>query len=162
MKKSTFLAILLALSSGLIMFSDSKAEELSPEEKAKFIEANKAVRKANPDFDVQKKAIIAAYREAVLKIDSTLADIVDLKRDALTPDQQTKLAKARKDAEKADPTLKERSKANTDAVNAAILKADPTMEPILSKMVRKPGTPASAPAPASPAASAAPSSATGN
>jgi hypothetical protein len=164
MKKSTFLTILLALSSGLMMFSNSKAEELTPEEKAKYMEVNRAVRKASPDFDVQKKAIVAAYREAVLKIDSTLADIVDLKMDTLTPEQQTKLSKARKDAEKADPTLKERANANSSAFKAAIVKADPTMEPLLAKMARKPGNSAASPtpAPATPTPSAAPAASSGN
>jgi hypothetical protein len=158
MKKNAFLTILMALSMGSLMLNESKAEQLTAEEMAKYKEVSKAVRKANPDLDAQKKALDAAYRDAILKIDSTLADVVTLKSSEQTPEQQAKLKQAKKDAEKADPTLKERTKANAAVLEAAMAKADPSIEPILAKKsgtaVSKPAV--SAPAAATPAASAAP------
>jgi hypothetical protein len=113
MKNNAIRTFLITLSLGCLVFSESKAEQLNPEEMAKFTLVNRAVRKENPQFDVARKAFADAYREAVLRIDPSLSNIVDLKKEDLTPEQKASLGKARKEAEKADPTLLERARANT-------------------------------------------------
>lgn len=114
-----------------------KVEDLPPDEKVKYKDLNKYVRKLNPALQKEKDEVQAAYREAMLRLDPTVQDFIDLKKDERTDEQNYKYDKAKHLAEANDPTLKERNKANKAAIEEAMLKTDPEIEPILNKL-RKP------------------------
>ena len=167
MKKSTFLTILLAISLCFITLSNSRAEQLSSEELNKYIEVRRKVLKENPEFDVQKKAISTAILEAVLKIDPSLTAVIGdgkngelppwmtnagspfRKAEDKTPEQKAILLRyyrACREVAKTDPSFQERTEANVSAIKAAMIKADPTIEPIIAKLARTPSAPAATPA----------------
>lgn len=126
-------------------------EALTPEERKQFMEARQKAEAAPEVAETKtkameaRKAVMEAMKAAMVKADPSLAPIVEKMHAAggpkeLTPEERQKLQAARKSA-MADPDVQKAmaeaqplEKAHRDALHAAMLKADPTIGPILEKV----------------------------
>ena len=106
--------------------------------------AKNAAYKADPTLKQMGIDYKTAYRDAMIKIDPTLTEILDkvmpvsgpaaMKTTELSADDQTKYKSAYKAAEAADPSLKQKSKAAKQAIYDGAIKADPSVKPIVDKI----------------------------
>ena len=123
-------------------------ESLTPAEQTQFIAARKkamedpTVIEAKKNADAARKDAFAERKSALLKQDPSLASILDkvqTPRDLknLTPEEHQKVQAARKAAKKETkglPKAAPAEKAFHEALRAAMLKADPTIGPVLDKV----------------------------
>jgi len=123
-------------------------ESLTPAERTQFIEARKkamedpTVIEAKKNAETARKEAFAERKSALLKQDPSLATILDkvqTPRDLknLTPEEHQKIQAARKAARKETkglPKAAPAEKAFHEALRAAMLKADPTIGPVLDKV----------------------------
>lgn len=140
-KSFTLLLFLLATS---LQAQAVKESDLPANEKAQLTAAKNAAYKADPTLKQMGVDYKTAYRDAIIKIDATLTEILDkvmpasgpaaMKTSELSAEDQTKYKTAYKAAEAADPSLKQKSKAAKQAIYDGAVKADPSVKPIVDKV----------------------------
>ena len=125
-------------------------ESLTPAERKQLIDARQKAMEAPELAEVKKNAeaarkeVMDAVKAAILKADPSLAPILEKAKEGgfkdITPEERQKLQDARKaamqnpDVEKARTNAQPAEKAFRDALHAAMLKADPTLGPVLEKV----------------------------
>jgi hypothetical protein len=139
-KSFTLLLFLLAAS---VQAQAVKEADLPANEKAQLTAARAGAYKADPMLKQLNIDSRIAYRDAMIKVDSSVAPILDkvmpvsgpaMKSSELPAEDQAKYKAAYKAADAADPSLKQKSKAAKQAVFEAAIKADPSVKPIVDKV----------------------------
>ena len=139
-KSSALLLFLLAVS---VQAQAVKESDLPANEKAQLTAARNAAYKADPSLKQLGLEARTAYRDAMIKIDSSVAPILDkvmpvsgpaMKSSELPAEDQAKYKAAQKAADAADPSLKQKSKAAKQAIYDGAVKADPSVKPIVDKV----------------------------
>jgi len=144
MKKRSLLPVLIALCAIPLHAQAIKPSDLPPADQEKYKAAQKAARAADPTIKQKSDDAKAAARAGMLKADPSIAPILDkvmpvsgtaAKLSELPQADQEKYKAAQKAARAADPTIKQKSDDAKAAARAGMLKADPSIAPILDKVM---------------------------
>lgn len=135
----------MAFLCGCLFAQGIKESELPAGELAQFKDVRQAVYKSG-DADFKAKSLIykQALREAMVKADPSVFPILDkvmplsgkaqMKSSDLPAEDAAKYKAARKAALAADPTINEKKAAVDQALRAAMIKRDPSIQSIVDKV----------------------------
>lgn len=122
-----------------------KEADLPPAEKTKFVAAKEAAYKSG-DADLKERSLDykRTFREEMVKADPSIFPLLDkvfplsgkapIKIKDLSAEDAARYKAAQKAAKKANPSIKEKQQAAEQALRAAMLKADPSIAPIVDKV----------------------------
>ena len=135
---------LLALSALSLHAQAVKESDLSQDEQTHLKNARNAAYKADPALKQMALNARQARRDAMIKADPSVAPILDkcmplsgsasVKSADLPTDEKAKYNAAKKASDQANPGLKTAEDAAKKAAYAAMVKTDPTVAPIVSKL----------------------------
>lgn len=123
-----------------------KESDLPANEKEKFQAVMKTLY-ADKQSDFYKKLTEykQAFRDAMVKADASVAPILDkvipvsgaaqMKASELPADEAEKYKAAQKAAKAADPSIAQKDAARKQAQREAMIKADPSIQPIVDKVI---------------------------
>ncbi len=149
MKTLPFCLLSLALMCCSLFAQGMKESDLPADELAKFKTVQAAVYKSdradlNADLKAKNLVYKQAFREAMVQADPSVFPLLDkviplsgkapMKSSELPADDAAKYKAARKAALAADPTINEKKAAVDQALREAMIKMDPSIQPIVDKV----------------------------
>jgi hypothetical protein len=144
MKTRNLLILLTSLLVLPLSAQTMKESDLPQDEQDHLKAARNAAYKADPAIKQMQADTKQARRDAMVKADPSVAPILDksmplsgpaqVKAADLPVDEKAKYDAARKAADKADPTLKQREAAAKQSLYEAMVKVDASVQSIVSKV----------------------------
>lgn len=145
MNKSGLLPLIALLLSLPLHAETIKESDLPADEAQKFKAARSAAYKAEPSVRQLSADYKQYFRDAMIKADASVAPILDkvfpvsgpapMKTNELPPGEAEKYKAAMKAAKAADPTIARKDAAAKQALRSAMIKADPSVQPIVDKVI---------------------------